>query len=222
MVLRTLLKTKVISNIFYFVLLLPLLFYYRFLCRCSFEGELNIIDNLDNGFIVAANHSSYLDWIVLNLNFIYKLNLTVGFLAKAKVLNHHLWGPIAAKCNCIKVGSDGRIASSDNNKKNLLSHKYIVIFPEGTRTPQGKLIKAKTGVAKISNQQGLPVIPTGLIGFFDAWPRHKIFPRSHKLIIRFGKPYYPVLEEINKQTLERETRKIMLSIGELIGKDYPF
>ncbi len=220
--LKRFIRTKIIPNMLYYTLLYPLSFYYKFLCDCTFEGEAHIVENLDEGFIIAANHSSYLDWLVLNLNFVYKLKLSVAFLAKEKVLNHHIWGPIASKCNCIEVKKNGRIATSNRNDDHLSSQKYIVIFPEGTRTPKGEFIKAKTGVVKISVAQKLPIIPTGLIGFYDAWPRHKIFPRPHKLKVIFGKPYYPKIDEITKKSLERETRVVMSFIGKLIDKKYPF
>lgn len=214
--------SKMLANSLYYSCTLIFVIYYKYMCRCTISGEHHIVKNLERGFVIAANHSSYLDWVVLHLLFLHRYNVKLSFIAKAKVLDHFFWQPIVSKCNCIRVNRKGRLSKSHQSQDLLAKQKYVVIFPEGTRTPKGNFVKAKTGVAKISVQHNLPVIPTGLVGFFEAWPRHEVLPRPHKLQVKFGRPLDPMVEELNETNLKRKTKKIMSSIGELKGEKYRF
>lgn len=105
--------------------------------------------------------------------------------------------------NCIHVNQRGVL--NNNDTRRLIKSKYFAIFPEGTRSPNGKLLRGKTGVAKLALQTGLPIIPCGLIGFYNCWPRHRKLPKIRRLQIVFGKPYYPQGNELNQETLKEET-----------------
>lgn len=78
----------------YWAVFWPFWLYFRFVCRGHVENEEVIRSLKDNGFIIAANHVSYFDWIVLHIYFLIKHDIKITFFAKSKVLNHPLWGKL--------------------------------------------------------------------------------------------------------------------------------
>src|SRR5439155_16897854 len=72
----------------------------------------------------------------------------------------------------------------------LRDGKLVMLFPEGTRSPDGRLYRGKTGVARIALEAGVPVIPVGVIGTFELWPYARKVPRSGQVTIRFGEPLH--------------------------------
>ncbi|MCX7718013.1 MAG: 1-acyl-sn-glycerol-3-phosphate acyltransferase, partial [Candidatus Sumerlaeaceae bacterium] len=67
----------------------------------------------------------------------------------------------------------------------------LIIFPEGTRTPDGSLQEGKPGVAMIAAQAGAPIVPVFIDGSFRAMPRGAAWPRPVKVQIYFGQPFPP-------------------------------
>ena len=64
--------------------------------------------------------------------------------------------------------------------------ELFAIYPEGTRTPDGRLHKGRTGVARVALQSGAPVVPVGIVGTYEAAPKHRKVPRPGRVRIRFG------------------------------------
>ena len=72
----------------------------------------------------------------------------------------------------------------------LTNGKVLLIFPEGTRTIDGKLGEFKKGSAILACELGIPVVPVGLKGAYEMWPRGGNF-RRHEVEIRLGEPIDP-------------------------------
>jgi len=104
---------------------------------------------------------------------------------------------------------------------NLLKNDEVIgIFPEGTRTFNGKLLRARTGVAKLA-LTGVPIIPLGITGTFKLWPRQQKFPKFKKVVeIKIGKPIYFKAKRVNKKILHEFADQVMRKIGKLINKKY--
>ena len=132
-------------------------------------GKVNCIENLPKGaFIVAANHASYMDHLIIAGYIISHLNKKVHFLAKKEHFDNifkKAWHTYAGAIplDRKKGGKEALIWAV----KSLKQGKIIAIHPEGTRSLTGKLQKAKTGVAKLALKAKVPVIPIGLIGTFE-------------------------------------------------------
>ena len=97
------------------------------------------------------------------------------------------------------------------------------IFPEGTRSPDGKIQKAKSGIANLAIAAKVPVLPIGIIGSHKILPKGNFFPRLKRCTINIGKPlvfkqYYN--KKINKRMLDNVTRSIMKEIAKLAGQKY--
>ena len=72
----------------------------------------------------------------------------------------------------------------------LNSGKIVSIYPEGTRTLNGRIQKGKTGVARLALAAKVPVLPIGLVGTFDIMPKGKFFPRFKRCTVNIGKLMY--------------------------------
>ncbi len=173
-------------------------------------------------FIIAANHDSFLDPLLIEATFIPILDRKIYFLAKKAGIWYLFGSRIAIDwAGCIPVAKDEN--PLDRAIRALGDGKIIGIFPEGTRSPNGKLIKAHTGVARMA-LEGYAVLPVGIKGTYELWPGGKWFPRLRRearLII--GKPMkfkkMPA-NKLNKKILTKVTTKIMKTIGNLINEEY--
>lgn len=127
-------------------------------------------------FILASNHESYLDWIVLWAIFKYRYRRKVFFLAKEKLFDHWFWGMIMRHAECVKVNNSGS-KIIDERSLEFLSNNIIGIFPEGTRSRTGKLQEFKSGVVVFSKKMNSPILPVALNGFYETWPSNSKFPK---------------------------------------------
>jgi 1-acyl-sn-glycerol-3-phosphate acyltransferase len=106
----------------------------------------------------------------------------------------------------------------------LRERKVLGIYPEGTRAPDNRLYKGKTGVARIALESKVPVIPMAMINTFELMPPGQIWPRlGVRPGVRFGKPmdfsrYYG--QDEDRAVLRAITDEIMQAIAELSGQEY--
>ena len=140
------------------------------------------------GAILAANHVSFLDPLLLPLVVPHR---RVLFLTKVKYIDNPVLHWLLIGGGVIPVASDDPQAATGvvaAGVKALREGRLVGIFPEGTRSPDGLLHCGKTGVARIAITAGAPVIPVGITGTDLALPRGARFPRPHVVHITFGPP----------------------------------
>src|SRR6516164_6164028 len=106
----------------------------------------------------------------------------------------------------------------------LAEGKLLGIYPEGTRTPDGRLYRGKTGVARLALESGAPVIPCAMIGTFELQPPGRLLPRlSIRPGVRFGKPLdfsrYAGLKS-DRLVLRAVTDEILYAVMNLSGQVY--
>lgn len=188
----------------------------------------------DRPFIAAANHSSYLDDIILpyaafictkrNFRILINSRFYRNPLVKA-FLDHYHMIPV-------EVGKDTKNpkAMEEKNKaafrealKTLKSGKVFIIFPEGSRSEDGRLKKAKTGTARIALLSKAPVVPIGIVGSYRLWPKGKALPKPGRVDVNIGRPIYfnkYYKKPMTKAMLEKMTGEIMAEIGKLTGQEY--
>ncbi len=190
--------------------------------------EIKGIENIPrkNTFILAANHTSYMDHFCLGYVIVPYLNKKLHFLAKKEHFENifqKIWHTYAGAIPIDRQagGKEALILAI----KALKEGKIIGIYPEGTRSLTGKLQKAKTGVARLALATKVPVVPVGLIGTFEILPKGKHIPKLKKAFINIGKPiYFPEYygRKIIKRILEEATIKIMKEIAKLSNQKYNF
>lgn len=193
-----------------------------------YVNEVNGLENLPKkgAFIVAANHASYMDHMIIGAYVIPRLNRKLHFLAKKEHFENLFEGAWHRYVSAIPLDrqSGGKKALKQAIKA-LKEGKIIALYPEGTRSLTGKLQKAKTGVARLALISKVPVVPIGLRGTFEILPKGKYIPKFKKAAINIGKPmhfprYYN--KKINKRILREVTTKIMKEIAKLSRQKYGF
>lgn len=144
------------------------------------------------GAILASNHLSILDSVFLP----FMLKRPVTFTAKAEYFTSRhpvmrLWGGYLRSTGQIPVDRDGARAAQQmlEGALDLLRQGELFgIYPEGTRSPDGRLYRARPGVGWLAMNSGLPVIPVAMFGTDRVLPPGHSVPRLGKVRIKIGKP----------------------------------
>jgi long-chain acyl-CoA synthetase len=165
--------------------LLKLLFKICF--RLGARGTGNIPSQ--GNFILAPNHSSYLDGfaVILSMPFsrfmnIYSLGLSDYFTGFAK-------RQLARIAHVIPIDSSSYLNKALQISAHVLKRGgSLSVFPEGGRSHDGNLMEFKKGVGILAVELGVPVVPVHISGAFDALPRSANFPRLKKITVIFGEP----------------------------------
>lgn len=204
------------------VILGPLL---RLLFRPRIEGLENIPE--DGAAIVAGNHLSFSDHFLMPA--ILKRRIT--FLAKAEYftgpgVKGRLTAAFFRSAGQIPVDRSGKDAGKAALREGLgvLSKGELLgIYPEGTRSHDGRLYKGKVGVAAMALGAGVPVVPCAMVGTFEIQPPGQKLPKIRRVTIRFGRPLdfsrYAGMEG-ERAVLRAVTDEIMYEILALSGQEY--
>lgn len=149
---------------------------YKLFYNFHIEGTENIPQ--DRALVMASNHRSYADPVILTM----PMKRPVTYMAKEELFKNRLFGWFITKLGAfpVKRGA-GDLKVIEDSVAILESGRHLVIFPEGTRSRDGKVGRGKTGVAMIAARSGADVLPCGII--FEG---EKLRFRS-KLTLRFGK-----------------------------------
>ncbi|GAB4007718.1 lysophospholipid acyltransferase family protein [Nocardioides ultimimeridianus] len=177
--------------------------------------------------ILAGNHLSYMDWLFVPL----ALPRMVRFVAKSEYFTGT--GPkgwaqrfFFTSTGNIPIDRSGATAAEGAmiSAKGVLDGGGIFgIYPEGTRSHDGRLYRGKTGVARLALETGVPVVPVAVIGTDRIAPPGKKFGKVVRPTIRFGAPMdfsrYAGMEN-DRQILRAITDEIMYEIMALSGQEY--
>lgn len=178
------------------------------------EGLANVPD--EGPAILCANHLSMLDPILVPL----LLERPIVFLAKSEYFHtgpsRWLFDSLGVVPVAREGGSAAR-ASLDRGTEVLRSGGLLCLFPEGTRSPDGRLYRGKTGPIRLALHTGAPIVPVGLSGTREVIPPHTFLPRlGARVTVRFGAP----LEVGGRADLRSEADRLMLVIRSLTGQTY--
>jgi len=215
-----------VSGLFYwflkFIAIGPIL---RVLFRPRTEGAENI--PTEGPAILASNHLSYADWLFMPLT----LSRRVTFVAKAEYFNspgikgwfQKQFFSGAGQVPIDRSGASAAEGALSSAKAILSEGDLFGIFPEGTRSHDGRLYRGKTGVARLALETGVPVIPVAVVGTDVVAPPGKKFGSFTRPVVRFGKPLdferYEGLEN-DRYILRSVTDEIMYEIMRLSGQEY--
>jgi 1-acyl-sn-glycerol-3-phosphate acyltransferase len=194
------------------------------LVRRIWVGDVHGLENIpkEGACLVALNHESYFDFFC----FTAAIDRRIHYLAAEKFFEHPIWKWIMRAMECIRVDRCSRVNRAALKKINeaIAKERLVGIFPEGTRSPNGRLLRGKPGIAYLALHTGIPVIPVGLKGTYEIMSRHDRFPRLRKAEIRIGKPVRFEMPSEGKPEpayLQQVTDSIMIRIAELTGESYP-
>jgi 1-acyl-sn-glycerol-3-phosphate acyltransferase len=210
---------SVLKNRFWHLLVVPLAtrlldFYFFRLLQGRVVGADHLIKE---PCILAFNHSSYLDWLLVYHLFSRHYGTPVFFLAKSKLNANPLWRACIKHGQAIVVDYEQKQSirkALSEMQAHLQAGHAVGIFPEGTRSCDGRLQPAQQGVAWLAIQAGVPIVPVALQGFYQAWPRHRRLPGIARCTIRIGAP---LIEDGNINRSEF-TEKLMTKLGQLLAE----
>lgn len=171
-------------------------------------------------YVVASNHESYIDPVIIKSFFDNRLNTIVYFLTKKEAFSSPLKKYFFESVFTIPVDRDnaGFIALEAAIQK-LRENKVVGVFPEGKRSRDNLLHKGKTGAVRMAIAAKCPILPFGIENSYELWPPKNKLPRYRKqIILNFGKPY--ALEKyygkkLSKKALEKLTKELMKRIQKL-------
>jgi 1-acyl-sn-glycerol-3-phosphate acyltransferase len=197
----------------------------RLIFRPSVEGREYLPDR--GPAIIASNHVSFSDSIFMPL----MVKRKVTFVAKQEYftgtgLKGFLTRLFFVGVGCIPVdrtGGRSAQAAIDTGLRILREGRLFGIYPEGTRSPDGRLHRGKTGVARLALESGAPVIPVAMLNADEIQPPGKIIPRIERVRIRFGPPldFSRYAGMAGDRFIERAvTDEIMYELMTLSGREY--
>ncbi|MBL8892341.1 MAG: 1-acyl-sn-glycerol-3-phosphate acyltransferase [Planctomycetaceae bacterium] len=160
------------------------------------------------GMLICCNHQSHLDPVLVGL----ACREPITYLAR-DTLFQGLFAKLITYLGAIPIQRDGLgLAGVKRTLERLKIGEKVLIFPEGTRTPDGQLQSLKGGLALIAKRSKTPILPMAIAGAFDAWPRRQKLPAPQTVQIVIG-PVIPieVIDQLDDQALtqllESEIRK---------------
>ena len=193
----------------------------KFICALSgvtvtIEGVENLAT--DRTFIFAANHQSQFDIFVLQ----GYLPFNFRWLAKKELFQVPVWGPAMKKAGYIPVDrSHGRQAlkSLEEAAKFIAKGASVIIFPEGTRSRDGKLQPFKAGGMVLAIKAGVELVPVAISGTFAILPKGSLLLHPGRVVIRIGTP----ITTNDYRTNQKHELALLLQrkVAALLGQEDP-
>ncbi len=197
----------------------------RVLFRPWVEGLQNVPKH--GPAILASNHLSFSDSFFLPL----VVPRRVTFLAKSEYFTDRSFkGRLKAaffrgvgQVPIDRANASASEAALRTGLRILQEGELLGIYPEGTRSPDGRLYRGKTGVARLALESGVPVIPVAMINTFEIQPPGQVMPKIMRVGVRIGKPLdfsrYQGLSH-DRFVLRSVTDEIMYELMQLSGQEY--
>ena len=135
--------------------------------------------------ILASNHASFLDPPLVGAG----LKRGINYLARESLFRFPGFGALLRSWSAVPVDRDGGGAAGLKAiLDRLLAGGGIILFPEGTRTRDGNLQRARSGIGLVVIKSTAPVVPVRVFGTYEAYGRHIIFPRPGRIAVKYGQP----------------------------------
>jgi long-chain acyl-CoA synthetase len=175
--------------------------------------EIKGIENIPNQPVIfAPNHQSYLDGFLIVASLPNHILKKTYFLAEETYFNTSFRRWIAKNFNIITVNVNKDLKGSLIKSAYALKNgKNVIIFPEGARTRDSKLLPFKKGFAILSKELNIPVVPVVIKGAFESLSINKSLPSPSKISVEFLKPVYPEnksYDEIVKIVYDEISKKL--------------
>ena len=199
----------------------------RVLFRPQVEGAERIPGS--GPVILAGNHLTFLDSMILpvvtrrQVVFIGKDSYVTGRGVKGRLMAWFFTG--VGMIPVDRDGGRGGVAALMTGRRVLEEGRVFGIYPEGTRSPDGRLYRGRTGIARLALMTGAPVVPFAMIGTDEVQPGGSGVPRvgGGRIRVRFGEPLdfsrYEGMDR-DRYVLRAVTDEVMTHVMELGGQEY--
>src|ERR1700712_5652189 len=179
------------------------------------------------GALLASNHLSMCDSLFLpvmtrrKMSFLAKNEYFTGRGMKGRAKAAFVRGTGLIPLD--RSDADAAAAALRTGARAVSNGTLLGVYPEGTRSPDGRLYRGKTGVARMALETGVPVVPVAMIGTDRVQPIGQVRPHLHQVEIRIGEPLLPpppATDAAELQAQARElTEQIMAAIAGLSGQE---
>jgi len=153
--------------------------------------------------IIAPNHTSFFDPPLIGIS----CDEEISFLARGSLFHNHVLKKLISSLNSYPI----RGTPQDSNSFKLIIHllqenKKVVIFPEGQRSNDGRILPIKPGIGMLVARCPCPIIPVYIHGTYDAWPKTRKMPKLWgKTACVFGSPiYWEDYQDLPKKKAQEE------------------
>jgi 1-acyl-sn-glycerol-3-phosphate acyltransferase len=161
---------------------------------------------LDGPVILAANHASFIDPFLIGSG----PHRPINYLARENLFHNPVLGWVLRSWNAVPVDRDGGGAAGLRAiLGRLKAGGGIVLFPEGTRTHDGRLQPARAGVGLTVVKSDCPVVPVRVFGTYEAYGRHHCVPRPYPVCVKYGVPMTFAAERAEARTCSKERLKAL-------------
>ena len=162
------------------------------LSRIAIEGAIDEIPSV-GPVIIASNHTSNLDVMVIGSWLTPRLGRRIHWLGKKEVFDWPIVGWAAARGGVHPVDRGAADVEAFRLASRILDEGNILfVFPEGTRSQDGALQVGHDGVASLAMRTGAPIVPLGISGSNRVWPKGQNIPRpGGHVTVRVGRPFLP-------------------------------
>ena len=200
----------------------------RLLNRPQVEGLENI--PTEGPALLAGNHLSIADWLFVPLAVPRRISYLAkseyftspGLSGKAQKFFYTQTGQVPV----YRTGGDAATAALNTAKGLLAEGRLVGMYPEGTRSPDGRLYRGRTGLARLAFEANVPIIPVGVIGTDKVCPPGPFRWNTERVQVKFARPIEPIEYDIPSDPDERHalvrlvTDRLMNEIQSLTGQEY--
>ena len=190
------------------------------LFRCRIYGRENIPS--EGAFLMVCNHQSYLDPLLCGSH----IKTHLSFMARDSLFRYFFSGALLRSLDVIPVARDkADIATMKRIIRKLTEGKPVCLFPEGTRTSDGKIATLKGGFGLIARRAAVPIVPAIIDGGFECWPRQrKLFRAGSQIKVCYGEIITAERVKAMKdrqlaQVMTDTLRKMQTKCREMSGKE---
>ena len=184
---------RIIYRITQWVTLTSFKILFRYQCRNA--------DNLPlkGGALICPNHFSHLDPMAVGC----VARRRVNFLAKKTLFNNRIFGWYLSLLQTIPIDREATgIGGMKETLKRLKKQEPVVLFPEGERSWDGNLLPLMKGFTALVKRVKVPIVPAGIHGTHEAWPRGKALPKPGRVKLVFGDPIpFSEIEEMDEEQM---------------------
>jgi 1-acyl-sn-glycerol-3-phosphate acyltransferase len=140
------------------------------------------------GVLLISNHQSFLDPVLAGMG----LGRECHYMARDSLFRNKLFKRLIESLNAFPVKrGKADVGAIKESLRRLKRGKVVVMFPEGTRTKDGRIRSMLPGLAAVAQKARVPIVPTLIDGAYQAWPRTSNMPGTGNVLVEYGEAIYP-------------------------------
>jgi 1-acyl-sn-glycerol-3-phosphate acyltransferase len=162
------------------------------------------------GLLVLSSHQSHLDPLIIGL----ATDRRMSSLARSSLYTFKPFGAVITALDAVPIDRNASMVTAMKQViARLQQGAAVVMFPEGTRTADGRLGEIRPGFALIAKRAAVPIVPVAIVGAYECWPRWRLLPRPGRIRVEFGR-VMPV-DEAARMSDRDLTAEVVRQLAEL-------